>query len=71
MSRRAPPGDGFVSPDVDIEASTVHGRIRNDFGLEVDRGEYVGRSLRGSVGSGGARIDLSNVNGSIDIRRAN
>lgn len=57
--------------DVDVDASTVHGRIRNDFGLEVDRSEFVGRKLRGSVGRGGARIELSNVNGSIDIRQAN
>ena len=53
----------------DIEAETVHGRIRNDFGLDEKRERYgVGRSLRGSVGSGGARIELDNVNGSISIR---
>ncbi len=51
----------------EVEASTVHGAIRNDFGLEVDRSGFVGKSLEGSFGGGGARILLSNVNGSIDI----
>ena len=54
----------------EVEASTVHGDIRNDFGLEVDRTGFVGKSLDGTVGGGGARVRLSNVNGSIDIRRA-
>ncbi len=55
----------------EVEASTVHGGIRNDFGLEVDRSGMVGRSLEGTFGDGGARIRLSNVNGSIEIRAAN
>ena len=55
--------------DADVDASTVHGRIRNDFGLEVEKGEYVGNDMRGTIGSGGARISLENVNGSIDLRR--
>lgn len=55
----------------DVRASTVHGGIDNDFGLEVDRSELVGRKLRGALGGGGARVDLSNVNGSISILQAN
>lgn len=51
----------------DVEASTVHGRISNDFGLEVKRGRYVGRSMNGRIGGGGARIELENVNGGIRI----
>lgn len=51
----------------DIEASTVHGRISNDFGLEVERGRYVGRSMKGRVGGGGARVELENVNGGIRV----
>jgi len=54
----------------ELEAATVHGDIRNDFGLEVDRSGFVGKSLEGTLGGGGARIELSNVNGSIDVRRA-
>lgn len=53
-----------------VEASTVHGGIDNDFGLEVDRTGFVGKNLEGTFGDGGARILLSNVNGSIDIRQA-
>jgi DUF4097 and DUF4098 domain-containing protein YvlB len=55
--------------NADVEAETVHGRIENDFGLEVKQDGYVGRSLRGKVGSGGPRVQLENVNGSITIRR--
>jgi DUF4097 and DUF4098 domain-containing protein YvlB len=53
-----------------VHASTVHGGINNDFNLPVRRGEYVGRDLEGRLGRGGARVRLSNVNGSISVRRA-
>jgi DUF4097 and DUF4098 domain-containing protein YvlB len=54
-----------------VRASTIHGQISNDFNLPVREGEYVGRDLEGRLGQGGARVRLSNVNGSINIRRAN
>lgn len=53
----------------DIKASTVHGAITNDFGLTVDDGQFVGHSLSGQIGSGGAKVRLSNVNGTIAIKR--
>ncbi|HWW75099.1 MAG TPA: hypothetical protein VNZ44_06880, partial [Pyrinomonadaceae bacterium] len=53
-----------------VRASTVHGGISNDFNLPVRRGEYVGRDLEGRLGRGGANVRLSNVNGSITVRRA-
>ena len=53
-----------------LQASTVHGRISNDFNLPVREGEYVGRNLEGRLGQGGTRVRLSNVNGPINIRRA-
>jgi hypothetical protein len=53
----------------DIKASTLHGSITNDFGLQVEDGQFVGHSLNGQVGSGGTRIRLTNVNGSIAIKR--
>jgi DUF4097 and DUF4098 domain-containing protein YvlB len=53
-----------------LKASTVHGSISNDFGLPVRKGEYVGRDLAGRLGEGNTRVKLSNVNGSIKIRRA-
>jgi DUF4097 and DUF4098 domain-containing protein YvlB len=52
-----------------VKASTVHGAITNDFGLTVNEGQYVGRNLAGQIGSGGPRIRLNNVNGSIAIKR--
>ncbi len=58
------------SAGAEVEASTVHGDIRNDFGLEVDRSGFVGKSLEGTLGGGGATMRLSNVNGSIDSGQA-
>jgi hypothetical protein len=55
----------------ELEASTVHGGINNDFGLHVDKHQWVGRDLKGELGGGGTRIKLNNVNGPIDIHRAN
>jgi DUF4097 and DUF4098 domain-containing protein YvlB len=54
----------------EIEASTVSGGIDNDFGLHVNHHNFVGHDLRGELGSGGARIKLSNVNGHIEIHHA-
>ena len=53
--------------DATIDAETVHGRIDNDFGFEVEKGRYVGRSMEGTLGNGSARVDLENVNGSITV----
>jgi hypothetical protein len=60
-----------ASIGADFKADTVHGTISNDFGMNVRRGEYVGASLEGQLGGGGARVKLSNVNGVIRIRRGN
>ncbi len=54
-----------------LRADTVNGSIANDFNLPVRVGEYVGRDLEGRLGAGAARVKLSNVNGTINIRRAN
>jgi DUF4097 and DUF4098 domain-containing protein YvlB len=53
-----------------IRAGTVHGGISNSFGLKVKHGEYVGHSLDGQIGNGGAKIKLGNVNGGITISNA-
>jgi DUF4097 and DUF4098 domain-containing protein YvlB len=59
----------IIPPDSNaaVRASTVHGGIMNDFGLHVRHGEYVGHDLSGQIGTGGPRIRLGNVNGSIRI----
>lgn len=54
----------------DIHASTVSGHISDDFGLPVQRHHFVGQSLHGELGGGGAEVRLSNVNGTIEIRHA-
>ncbi|HET9526221.1 MAG TPA: DUF4097 family beta strand repeat-containing protein [Pyrinomonadaceae bacterium] len=53
-----------------VRASTVHGNISNDFGIQVKHGEYVGHSLDGQIGAGGPRLKLTNVNGGIRITHA-
>jgi hypothetical protein len=56
-----------------VRASTVHGEITNNFNLPVKRGRYVGSSLAGTLGAGGARgarIRLNNVNGRIRFEHA-
>jgi DUF4097 and DUF4098 domain-containing protein YvlB len=57
--------------EAELNASTVHGGISNEIGLPVKKGKHVGQSLAGLLGRGGSRIDLSNVNGSIHVQRAN
>jgi DUF4097 and DUF4098 domain-containing protein YvlB len=48
----------------------VHGGISSDFGLKVKHGEYVGHSMDGQIGTGGPKIRLNNVNGSIRVSHA-
>ena len=54
------------SPNAEVEASTVNGGISTDFPLQV-KGKWVGKNMSGTLGSGGVRIELSNVNGSIHL----
>lgn len=53
-----------------VRASTISGGIHNDFGLAVSRHQFVGQSLNGELGGGGAQVKLSTVNGGIEIRHA-
>ena len=54
------------SPNADVSASAVNGSISTDFPLTV-KGHFVGKSMSGTLGSGGVEIELNNVNGSIHI----
>ena len=54
------------SPNADVSASAVNGSISTDFPLTV-KGRFVGKSMSGTLGSGGVQIELHNVNGSIHI----
>lgn len=58
-----------ANADANVNAETVSGNISNDFGLEENDGEYVGHDLSGKLGNGSTRISLSNVNGSIRIKK--
>lgn len=50
----------------DFTASTVNGGIRTDFPLQVS-GRFGGRKLRGRLGDGSVRFELSTVNGAVKI----
>ncbi|MGD0213321.1 MAG: DUF4097 family beta strand repeat-containing protein [Terriglobales bacterium] len=54
----------------ELKATTVSGDISDDFGLPVTRHQFVGRSLHGQLAGGGTLVELSNVNGEIEIRHA-
>jgi len=54
-----------ISADVDIE--TMHGSIRNDFGLSADRNMFSGKNLNGTIGSGDVRISIESVNGGVKL----
>ena len=51
----------------DIRAESVNGALSNDLGIAVAKGKYVGSSFKGSVGGGGAQVDLETVNGRIKV----
>ncbi len=55
------------SPNAEVEASVVNGSITTDFPLTV-KGHFVGKSMSGTLGSGGVHIELNNVNGSIHLQ---
>jgi hypothetical protein len=62
---RVPPGFGAR-----VQASLTHGSIGGDFPLAVTRQQLAGRTASGDVGGGGHALQLSTVNGSIEIRRS-
>jgi DUF4097 and DUF4098 domain-containing protein YvlB len=52
----------------DVRASTVNGEISTDFPLNVT-GRISRRSVTGTIGSGGRRLDLETVNGTVRLQR--
>jgi len=61
--------DLYLAPSVgaDLRADSVNGRLKNDFGIDVRKGKYIGSDFHGSVGGGGAKVALETVNGSIHV----
>jgi hypothetical protein len=53
-----------------VEASTVNGSVESEFPITV-QGKMRPNSLRGTVGDGGRGLDLTTVNGSIEIVKGN
>jgi DUF4097 and DUF4098 domain-containing protein YvlB len=52
-----------------ISAETVSGRISNEFGLKVNKGQWVGAGMSGTIAGGRVSIDMENVNGKIQLKR--
>ena len=51
-----------------VDATTVNGGMHCDFPLEVS-GKFIGRSIHGTIGGGGASVKASTVNGGVKIRK--
>ena len=54
--------------NADVEMRTVNGRASSDFPMTLS-GRINPRHIRAKIGSGGRRISLSTVNGSIELRK--
>jgi DUF4097 and DUF4098 domain-containing protein YvlB len=55
--------------DADLTANTLNGSIAADFPITIE-GTFTPRRLRGRIGNGGRDLNLSTVNGSIRLIRA-
>jgi len=53
----------------EVDAETINGDISSEFDLHVEKGQWIGSSMSGQLGSGGASIALETVNGSIDVKK--
>ena len=54
-----------------LKADSLNGDIKNDFGLPVRKGQFVGRDMYGRVGTGDVQVKLESVNGPLTIQRKN
>jgi hypothetical protein len=55
--------------NADVYAETLNGEITTEFELAMERGQWIGSSMEGRLGAGGAYIALETVNGSIAIKK--
>ena len=60
-----------LPPDIDaeVDANTVNGSIDSDFPITM-QGRMRPREFHGVIGKGGRRLELTTVNGSIELRKA-
>lgn len=56
--------------NLDVRANTLNGDISSEFPMTL-QGKMSPRSMRGTIGNGGSRLELSTVNGPIELRKAN
>jgi len=50
-----------------VEAETMHGSLKSDFGLSIDKSMFTGKTMEGQMGSGDIQIAIESVNGSIKV----
>jgi hypothetical protein len=54
----------------EVSAKCVNGGIQSDFPVLVHKRGFVGQSLSGTLGHGGPHLQLSTVNGAIELKKA-
>ncbi|HEX7077510.1 MAG TPA: DUF4097 family beta strand repeat-containing protein [Candidatus Eisenbacteria bacterium] len=52
-----------------VEATTTNGKVNLDFPV-VSQGRLTTKSIRGTIGGGGARVSLQTTNGNVDLSPA-
>lgn len=55
------------SIDAKVEAETMHGSLKSDFGLNVEKSMFTGKTMEGQIGTGDIQIELDSINGSIKV----
>lgn len=55
--------------NADLDAQTVSGRVNTDFPVQV-AGRISARHVQAKIGTGGRRVELRTVNGSIELQEA-
>jgi hypothetical protein len=61
-----------VETNADVRFSSVNGNLTSDFSIAMQGNFEVGhgpRNFRGTIGNGGRELDVSTVNGSLNIRK--
>jgi Putative adhesin len=56
--------------DADVRMTTTNGAIISDFPLVLPDGRASARNVRGKVGKGGRPVELTTVNGSVELKQA-
>lgn len=54
---------------IKVNAETMHGSIKSDFGLKIEKNLFSGKQMEGVVGNGATKLSLDSVNGSIKVLR--